>query len=106
MLDFLRGQKESIRRLCGGLELELEFYHKAPLEIDVGCFGLDDAGKLSDERYFIFYNQTQSPRATFSYTGELPPARSVSICAWINCRPILPSCLLPPPSTGPAPCRS
>ena len=49
MLDFLRGQKESIRRLCGGLELELEFYHKAPLEIDVGCFGLDDAGKLSDE---------------------------------------------------------
>ena len=37
MLDFLRGQKESIRRLCGGLELELEFYHKAPLEIDVGC---------------------------------------------------------------------
>ena len=50
MLDFLRGQKESIRRLCGGLELELEFYHKAPLEIDVGCFGLDDAGKLSDER--------------------------------------------------------
>ena len=61
MLDFLRGQKESIRRLCGGLELELEFYHKAPLEIDVGCFGLDDAGKLSDERYFIFYNQTQSP---------------------------------------------
>ena len=44
MLDFLRGQKESIRRLCGGLELELEFYHKAPLEIDVGCFGLDDAG--------------------------------------------------------------
>ena len=35
----MRGQKESIRRLCGGLELELEFYHKAPLEIDVGCFG-------------------------------------------------------------------
>lgn len=61
MLDFLRGQKESISKLCGGLELELELYHKAPMEIDVCCFGLDDSGQLSDEQYFIFYNQVQSP---------------------------------------------
>ena len=62
MLDFLRGQKESVRRLCSGLELDLELYHKAPLEIDIGCFGLDAAGRLSDERYFVFYNQKNSPK--------------------------------------------
>ena len=62
MLDFLRGQKESVRRLCSGLELDLELYHKAPLEIDIECFGLDAAGRLSDERYFVFYNQKNSPK--------------------------------------------
>lgn len=61
MLEFLRGQKESISKLCGGLELDLEIYHKAPLEIDVSCFGLDAAGRLSDEAYFVFYNQKRSP---------------------------------------------
>ena len=30
-------------------------------EADVSCFGVDGAGKLSDDRYFIFYNQTASP---------------------------------------------
>lgn len=61
MQDFLRGQKESIQKLCGGLELDVELYHKGTLNIDVTCFGLDSAGRLSDERYFIFYNQKQSP---------------------------------------------
>lgn len=61
MMDFLRGQKESIRKLCGGLELELEIYHRAPVVIDVSCFGLDASGRLSDEQYFVFYNQKQTP---------------------------------------------
>ena len=30
-------------------------------EVDVCCFGLDEQGRLSDERYFVFYNQPQSP---------------------------------------------
>lgn len=61
MLEFKRGQKESIEKLCGSLELDIEFFHKAPMEIDCTCFGLDEAGRLSDERYFVFYNQKQSP---------------------------------------------
>ncbi|MCI8342334.1 MAG: hypothetical protein HFE62_03875 [Firmicutes bacterium] len=28
---------------------------------DIACFGVDKNGKLSDDRYFIFYNQTESP---------------------------------------------
>lgn len=68
-MDLLRGQKASIRQLCGGLELEVELYHKAPLEIDVSCFGLDDAGRLSDERYLVFYNQKQSPGGEISVSS-------------------------------------
>lgn len=35
-------------------------------EADVTCFGVDGAGKLSDDRYFIFYNQTSSPEGAIS----------------------------------------
>lgn len=66
MLDFLRGQKESILKLCSSLSLDVELYHKAPVEIDVTCFGLDASGRLSDERYFVFYNQTQTPDGAVS----------------------------------------
>ncbi|MCI8422692.1 MAG: hypothetical protein HFF50_04025 [Lawsonibacter sp.] len=65
-MDLLRGQRESIRRLCGGLTLDLELFHRAPVDIDVSCFGLDAAGKLSDERYFVFYNQTKSPEGAIT----------------------------------------
>ena len=35
-------------------------------EIDVSCFGVDSDNKLSDDRYFIFYNQTKSPENAIS----------------------------------------
>ena len=31
------------------------------LALDVACFGLDAAGKLSDERYMTFFNQPRTP---------------------------------------------
>ena len=34
---------------------------------DFSCFGVDDKNKLSDDRYMIFYNQTQSPRGEIRY---------------------------------------
>ncbi|MBQ7629437.1 MAG: VWA domain-containing protein [Selenomonadaceae bacterium] len=34
---------------------------------DFSCFGVDGANKLSDDRYMIFYNQTQSPRGEIRY---------------------------------------
>lgn len=36
------------------------------------CFGVDAAGKLSDDRYMVFYNQTQSPgrKIVFSAKGK------------------------------------
>lgn len=35
---------------------------------DYCCFGVDGAGKLSDDRYMVFYNQTQTPANEISYT--------------------------------------
>ena len=38
-------------------------------EIDVCCFGLDEQGRLSDERYFVFYNQPESPCGAIKALG-------------------------------------
>lgn len=35
---------------------------------DYCCFGVDGSGKLSDDRYMVFYNQTSSPANEISYT--------------------------------------
>ena len=35
---------------------------------DYCCFGVDSAGKLSDDRYMVFYNQTSSPRNEIVYS--------------------------------------
>jgi len=48
---------------------------------DYTCFGLDADGKLSDDRYMIFYNQKNSPRNEITFVepyfeiklAELPP---------------------------------
>ena len=42
----------------------------AECEIDVACFGLDYNGKLSDDRYFIFYNQLTSPAGAIKITSS------------------------------------
>lgn len=39
-------------------------------EIDIACFGLDNNGKLSDDRYFIFYNQLESPEGAIKITSD------------------------------------
>lgn len=37
---------------------------------DYSCFGVDLAGKLSDDRYMIFYNQTESPQQEITYSAK------------------------------------
>lgn len=37
-------------------------------EYDFCCFGVDSAGKLSDDRYMVFYNQTSSPAHEIEYS--------------------------------------
>ncbi|MDR2076939.1 MAG: TerD domain-containing protein [Desulfovibrio sp.] len=37
---------------------------------DISCFGIDAEGKLSDDRYFIFYNQKSSPEKALIAMGR------------------------------------
>ena len=62
MTDFARGQKGKLADLGCGSAFTVEVNIVAPgMSVDVSCFGLDAADKLSDERYMVFYNQLASP---------------------------------------------
>jgi tellurite resistance protein TerA len=62
MHSFSRGQKGKLTELgCGArLLVAIDIATPGPT-LDVSCFGLDDADKLSDERFMVFYNQLASP---------------------------------------------
>jgi len=63
MQQFVRGQKSKLSDLTQSqaIEIGINIVGKPGVTVDVSCFGLDEAGKLSDDRYFIFYNQRASP---------------------------------------------
>jgi tellurite resistance protein TerA len=62
MHSFARGQKGKLADLgCNSpFTVELDIA-AAGMSVDVSCFGVDSGGKLSDERYMVFYNQLASP---------------------------------------------
>ena len=39
-------------------------------DYDFCCFGVNEAGKRADDRYMIFYNQTQSPQNEIVYSSS------------------------------------
>lgn len=63
MVEFIRGQKAKLADLTSApvLEIGIQIASPAGSVVDISCFGLDGDGKLSDDRYFIFYNQKASP---------------------------------------------
>lgn len=62
MQEFIRGQKTRIADLTGSTILAVGVCTTAPgMVIDISCMGLDAADRLSDDRYFIFYNCKASP---------------------------------------------
>jgi tellurite resistance protein TerA len=80
MKVFTRGQKATLASI--GLDapaprvtLAVALDLTGQPEIDVCCFGLDEQGRLSDERYFVFYNQPQSPCGAIAAQGASGDAR-------------------------------
>ncbi|WP_425146117.1 TerD family protein [Deinococcus sp.] len=70
MPDLIRGQRLKVSDLTPSTQLELGVRVAGPaLEYDVSVFGLDPAGKLSDDRYMIFYNQKRSPEGAVQMLG-------------------------------------
>lgn len=61
-VELQKGQKLKLSDLTGESKLEITVSAKLKAgEADSTCFGVDSAGKLSDDRYFIFYNQLATP---------------------------------------------
>ncbi|MFM9435984.1 tellurite resistance protein TerA [Janthinobacterium sp. CG_23.3] len=73
MSDFGRGQKGKLADMecAGAFPITLNLAASG-MSADVVCFGLDEAGKLSDDRYMVFFNQKASPggAVTLETAGE------------------------------------
>ncbi len=63
-----RGQKISLATTSPRLRVQCLVQAPA-LTLDFSCFGVDEQGQLSDDRFFIFYNQKQSPNGAVQLKG-------------------------------------
>ncbi|MDR0433738.1 MAG: tellurium resistance TerZ family protein, partial [Gracilibacteraceae bacterium] len=85
-MELKKGQKVKLADLTQALQFELAVdASMSKGTADVVCFAVDAQNRLSDDRYFIFYNQEVSPekairanfqgsRAVFSLDLDLMPA--------------------------------
>ncbi|MFE5123499.1 TerD family protein [Streptomyces sp. NPDC056669] len=68
--EFQRGHKARISDLTAGRDLYVGVQIAGPgLTFDISCFGLDADERLSDDRYFIFFNQPKSPEEAIQQLG-------------------------------------
>ncbi|PJJ04348.1 stress response protein SCP2 [Streptomyces sp. 2333.5] len=68
--EFQRGHKAKIGDLTAGTDLYVGVQIAGPgLTFDISCFGLDTDERLSDDRYFIFFNQPKSPEESIQLLG-------------------------------------
>ncbi|MFJ6786187.1 TerD family protein [Streptomyces angustmyceticus] len=68
--EFQRGHKARIGDLTAGTDLYVGVQIAGPgLTFDISCFGLDADERLSDDRYFVFFNQPASPEGSIQLLG-------------------------------------
>ena len=71
MPQLLRGQKIKLAELTPALQLRAGIGASSPtLSFDISCFGVDAQGQLSDDRYFVFFNQRASPDGALRMVGS------------------------------------
>lgn len=63
MKEFVKGQKAKLADLTTmtTIEASIQINFTSPKTFDCSCFGVDENNQLSDDHYFIFYNQKKSP---------------------------------------------
>ena len=64
MQDFIRGQRAKLDQLAPAttrFTLEVRAHSAAVSVFDFVCFGLDQNGKLADDRFMVFFNQKVAP---------------------------------------------
>ncbi|WP_108989544.1 TerD family protein [Streptomyces coelicoflavus] len=68
--EFQRGHKARISDLTSGTDLYVGVQISGPgLSFDISCFGLDADERLSDDRYFVFFNQPKTPEESIQLLG-------------------------------------
>ncbi|MFH8348039.1 TerD family protein [Streptomyces sp. NPDC018045] len=68
--EFQRGHKARISDLTAGTDLYVGVrIAGSGLSFDISCFGLDADERLSDDRYFVFFNQPASPEGAIQLLG-------------------------------------
>lgn len=68
--EFQRGHKAKIGDLTAGTDLYVGVQIAGPgLTFDISCFGLDADERLSDDRYFVFFNQPKTPEESVQLLG-------------------------------------
>lgn len=69
-MNFSRGTRDKISKYVDvDSEICIEMSINGSSVYDFCCFGIDKSGKLSDDRYMIFYNQTSSPDNEVSFVS-------------------------------------
>ncbi|GJF29940.1 hypothetical protein KNE206_26400 [Kitasatospora sp. NE20-6] len=68
--ELAKASRVRISELTPGTDLYLGVHITGPgLVFDISCFGLDADEKLSDDRYFVFFNQPASPEQSIRLLG-------------------------------------
>lgn len=76
-MNFVRGMRAKLPELPDDKHVTLGVHirSKGGAAVDVCCFGLDPEGRLSDDRYFVFYNQAESPCGSMAL-AQVPPGET------------------------------
>lgn len=76
MRTFKRGEKSKLSEISPDVfTVGISMSTANNAVFDISCFGVDAAGKLSNDAYFVFFNQRNSPR-TRSWLKALAAAIS------------------------------
>lgn len=63
-MQITQGQRLPLSKILQGQSLTLAIQIQSSDVIDFVCFGVDAQGKLSDDRYMVFFNQPSTPCAS------------------------------------------
>ncbi|BCM89040.1 hypothetical protein IAD21_00883 [Abditibacteriota bacterium] len=70
LLSLQRGQRVKLSQVTPSKQFMVGVKtSSSSLKFDISCFGLNEAGKLSDDRFFVFYNQPICPGEAIKLLG-------------------------------------
>lgn len=70
MSTLQQGQRVPIATLAPSNKISIAISISSRHTIDLACFGIDANGKLSDDRYMVFFNQPLSPCSSIKQIGH------------------------------------